>query len=243
MHPIIRKYFGESNCYLKLRSMWYAHLREVPRRRLQRHGAAALRCVCETLNGTAAQYFVDYGTLLGITRDHNFIRHDDDIDITVIAGSIPPAKLFETLESNRRLKFSHAFEFRGRITEMTFLYKGIEIDFFISYVQHGGMMSFIYQPEDGQYALTFGRQWGALCITRSIVPSIDTVSFKGSNIPVPCNVKELLRDTYGTWETPLEGWNEAMDCGQRPYLKVKGVATIVDGKRVAEIGKNSAASI
>jgi len=229
----VKSIFKDTQLYIWLRGKWYAHLKEIPPKRLRKHGPAALKIVHEALKDSRALYFADYGTLLGMQRERDFILHDDDIDYSVIAGSISPAELYKLL--SKRLQYSHAFEYCGLITEMTFIYKKIEIDFFFSYPQGGGLLSPFYQPGE-PYRRDFGCRWNAIGVFRTMVEGVSWTKFKGADVPVPSNALELLQDTYGSWREPIEEWKEMGDYGQRPRICLKGFSTVVDADRVLELG-------
>ena len=38
------------------------------------------------MNETNFQFFITYGTLLGIVRDNKFMQHDDDLDFGILEG-------------------------------------------------------------------------------------------------------------------------------------------------------------
>jgi len=239
MFSVVKKVFGESAFYCWLRGLWYAHLREIPRRRLRRYGYQILKTVYDTLGRTPAVYFVDYGTMLGIVRENDFIRHDDDVDITIIAGSISPAELARTISACEGFSFSHAFEYRGQITEMTFLYKQIEVDFFFTFREGDHMLSFAYRPPPGPFRRNVGDLWSALGVTRCLINGIETRMFKGVCVEIPKNYKEVLRDQYGNWEVPISGWQPQEKGLNTPRIYYKDFSRVVNYVRVLEVGNES----
>lgn len=231
---IVKKLFGKTKLYAWLRERWCEHMVEVPRRHLRRHGRVAMKIVHDALEGSSAAYFADFGTLLGIERDHGFVRHDDDIDYSVVAGSISPLALYERLCS--RLVFLRAFEYKGRITELTFLYKRIQIDFFFNFSCGSSMLAMIYFPGPEAVGCEFGSRWRARGVWRTVVTGCRPIRFKRVSVPVPNNTRELLRETYGSWERSIEGWKGTDDYGQRPRVELEGLSIIVSSDRVREIG-------
>lgn len=236
MIKVIKKALGESAVYVWVRGLWYAHLREIPRRRLRRYGCQILKTVYDTLGRTSAVYFVDYGTMLGVVRENDFIRHDDDVDITIIAGSISPAELARTISACEGFSFSHAFEYRGQITEMTFLYKQIEVDFFFTFREGDHMLSFAYRPPAGPFRRNVGDIWSALGVTRLPITGIETRPFKGVYVQIPKNYKDVLRDQYGNWETPITGWQAQEKGLNTPRIYYKDTSRVVDFDRVQKVG-------
>lgn len=54
------------------------------------------------LNKNNVDYWVDYGTLLGIVRDKDIIKHDTDVDICLIQEPELPQKLIQTVKDMGR---------------------------------------------------------------------------------------------------------------------------------------------
>lgn len=232
---MIKTLFGKTRFYRYVRGMWYQYLDEIPRRRLRRFGSHAVNLVYKTLTDANVEYWADFGTAIGMIRDAGFIRHDDDIDFSLKAGSITPVELYKTLSAGGSLAFSHAFEYRGQITEMTFLYKKIEIDFFFTFPCVDRMITLAFNPP-AKYRRDFGCQWTAYGIDRRKLSGIDVIEVQHMKIPIPRNYDELLTDCYGNWRTPVAGWSNQRDYGQVPRRRFSDCATVVDARRVCEIG-------
>lgn len=105
---MIKTLIGKTKFYEYLRSAWYRHLREIPRKRLRRFGPQAINVVYDTLSAQGVEYWVDFGTAIGMIRDSGFIKHDDDIDFSLMAGAITPLNLYKTLSNCKQFSFSHA---------------------------------------------------------------------------------------------------------------------------------------
>ena len=54
------------------------------RKALQRNGVEMIKILEKTLSEYNVMYFADYGTLLGIIRDRNFIQWDNDMDYGIL---------------------------------------------------------------------------------------------------------------------------------------------------------------
>lgn len=93
------------------------------------HSMEVFAKVCNTLNLQNISYWPEFGTLLGIYRDHDFIKHDFDFDFGIHINN---------LDDVRKLLISEGFEvvheYEGinhpEIREITFNYLGINVDFF-----------------------------------------------------------------------------------------------------------------
>jgi hypothetical protein len=160
-------------------------------RLIKRYGFEVLKLVDETAREHNIPYYVAFGTLLGIIREGGFIKHDRDMDLTVlpsdssllpfIKGLISKGFVFELayLIDNERF-----YEFRVR-------YKEISIDFFLP-------------QENGSFLVFF--------ISQNIItypkPSIDRLPVKYFSINIPSNINDHLEWCYGeNWKVPDKQWN------------------------------------
>lgn len=173
--------------------------------RLQRYGWEILERVDIALKNADSGYFVDYGTLLGLVREKGFIRHDDDIDFSLPYGRLSAKDLLEIMLKNG-FKFMRAFVWRGNVTEITFLYKRIEVDFFYVFREKGGPnFSLIYDLFSVE-----GEEHVARKITRLEKPDVMDVALmgiQGMKVPIPCAVTEFLQYSYGSnWNTPVKNY-------------------------------------
>ncbi len=177
-------------------------------RRLQRHGWEILSRVRMALDKTDAGYFVDYGTLLGLTRDGGFIKHDDDVDFSLPDGKLSPQTLLNIMLQNG-FTFKRAFLWNGHITEITFLWKKIEVDFFYVFSGDDGRnFSLAYDhfvTEDGLHI--------AKMIIRGEKPDCIGTTIKrihDIDVPMPLVAKEFLEFSYGAgWRLPSKNYQLA----------------------------------
>ena len=175
-------------------------------RRLQRHGWEILSRVGSALDKTDAGYFVDYGTLLGLIREGGFIKHDDDVDFSLPCGKLRPQELLNIM-LRHGFTFKRAFLWRGQITEITFLWEKVEVDFF--YIlndnegKHFSLEYDCFTTEDNVHV--------AKKITRLDRPDcLDTkiIRINEVNVVVPVVTPEFLEYSYGTgWRVPVKNFN------------------------------------
>ena len=175
------------------------------RRRLQTCGWAVLRHCIEMIQQENIPAYAEYGTLLGMVRENGFIKHDDDIDFGVAPEGIAPKKLLEIAIAHG-LEFSRAFFWRGQITELTFTYKNIPIDFFYTYRHTDGR---IYGQAYDAFTFENGRDV-AKFVVRLYKPEykgIELLRVRELAVPVPVNKEEFLEYNYGAdWRMPIEGF-------------------------------------
>jgi len=234
----VKSILRNTTLYGYIRGVWYRYHDDIPRRRLRKHGPFAINEVNRVLSQARIPYWVDFGSMIGMMRDHGFVKHDDDIDFSLLASSVSAYELYSHLLSCRGFRFSHAFEFRGKITEMTFLYKGIEVDFFFSYICDGRMITPAYNPQPGPYRRSFGCCWMAYGIDRQEVGELVLQEVNGLKAYVPDNYDKLLTECYGNWRTPVKGWCNTKDFGQLPRIRYEDMAVVVNEARVADIGRD-----
>lgn len=214
---------------------WYHDWRKrrrvlAARRRLQRYGWEVLARCSEMFATENIPAYAEYGTLLGLVREGGFIKHDDDIDFGVAPDGIDPKRLLDVALAYG-LEFCRAFSWHGKITELTFKYKGVPIDFFFTYRHDDGR---VY----GQVYNNFTNQGGrrvARLVKRLYKPGYDGVEMLAVNnieVPVPKNKEEYLEFSYGDgWRTPIQRFNAEQLKQNREYLDEEAFIL----KQVAEI--------
>ena len=199
------KPFALGRClYPVVQRAYRAYAIPMKRRRLQRHGVAALHRLHKLLADNNVQYYCDAGTLLGFVRDKCFMPHDDDMDIAIMEGTISPAKLLRLFIDNG-YGYVHSFDYEGRILMFTVTdVSGITIDVFFQTLRKGSDTVLdawgLYWFADREYP-------SALANTVISYPYLKPTGLKiieifGEKTVIPENVVEVLRSEFGPWEKP-----------------------------------------
>ena len=161
-------------------------------RLIKKYGFEVLHLVNKIANQYQIPYYIDWGTLLGMVRENNFIKHDEDIDFTILPCNVPLLPFIEKL-GNSGFIFDefHLDSDRNRIKEFRVRYKDISIDFFLPYEENGfltfvGPDRFLVYPK----------------------PSIARMTFNNITLNVPTDTENHLEWCYGNnWRTPEKRWN------------------------------------
>lgn len=142
-----------------------------------------LKEVCDEYS---LHFILFYGTLLGAVREHDFITHDEDIDVIMYKKDMP--KFLNTLFKLREKGFELArYESRGFLSVIR---KGEYIDVYF-YEQY---------PED--HNLWYCCQ--DIC-KKEFVEELILYPFQGGEYFIPRNYVKYLEYYFGdNWETPIQ---------------------------------------
>tara|TARA_Y100000992_G_C21184673_1_gene452487 strand:+ start:223 stop:861 length:639 start_codon:yes stop_codon:yes gene_type:complete len=145
------------------------------------------------------EHFICYGTLLGITRDKNIIKGDDDIDFLIDYKNkkkiLEKMKSYKSFKLNKRVKNKFFIQFTKKDAGFkTF----VDFYFYINKSNKSYIIekhNFLSNIKDPKFALHIPK--------KIIFPIRKDKNFKV--ISVPNKPKELCRFLYGnSWKTPLK---------------------------------------
>ena len=95
-------------------------------------------------------YFLTYGTLLGIIREGEFIPYDDDIDLGVIQNERFSWDKLEKAMAEIGMEKKIQFRLNGELTEQTYREGNLSVDFFLYEEKEGKSVSYVYYQEEGK---------------------------------------------------------------------------------------------
>lgn len=205
------------------------------RRRLRKFGPGILLTIHNLCRDLGVPYFIDYGTLLGFARDGGFIKHDDDIDLSILPGFSNKIALARLLLLNG-FKFKRGFICESRLTEYAFERDGVSVDFFFEALQGELVGTELYAtggvivgPNDKIRTISAVRE------LRAVPRGLHEVDFVGTKTMVPENVEELLENSYGPhWRTPIANWRPPKDDPMRRSISyncfVVGIDQVLSGE-------------
>jgi len=146
-------------------------------------------------------WFVSYGTLLGLIRDESCIDGDDDVDICISTEHWDD--IYDPLKK-KNLLTPNEYYIRENFMCTRKTQKYGQVDFYLCDV-----------TEDGDFIDTWEKVTWSSCYDGDKLP---TINFCGRKVNVPHNVIEKLSRRYGsTWNQRIERGTEAGD----GYRKVK----------------------
>lgn len=183
-------------------AMWKKVQTPIRRRRLQKYGLDILSDVHAVMRELGIRYYVYWGTLLGIVRENGFIKHDDDIDMSIVNEGFAVKDLVEAFE-RRGFQFVHAIVADKSVLYYTFSSRGIHVDFFCE--MGSPRPGVIYSPEtrslSGIAYVGFQSSWDLIELLDG--GAGEERNFKGIKIVIPCNPEKVLESMYGaSWRIP-----------------------------------------
>lgn len=216
--------------YPIFQGIWRAY--RIPQRRklLQENGPEVLGRLHHLLVSNNIHYYCDYGTLIGFMREDGFLRHDDDIDISIVPASSSPKDVLKVF-MELGYGFIHGFKYEDRIIEFSVMdASGVSIDvFFPEKSQRLGVVH-AYQPiweSTRKYPNDRANTLVQYDFTEAT--GIKTITIVGTTASVPGNADEVLTSEYGSWKTPDSHFNTVTD---RKYCELPDFAYRVDKEEI-----------
>lgn len=201
---------------------WRAYAIPKRQRRLQKYGPQALARLHQLLQKNNVPYYCDYGTLIGFVRDGGFIKHDDDIDISIQPGAKREAEVLKVF-LDAGYGFVHGFNYEGRLMEFTVAdASGITIDVFFPVKMEEEGMVHGYQPI-WEATRQYPNEKANTVIEYDFVEAtgIKTINIIGVAALIPGNYDEVLTSEYGPWKIPDAKFNTVTD---RKHRELPGFA-------------------
>ena len=208
--------------YPLIQRCWRAYAIPKRQKRLQKCGPAALTRLHQLLQRHNVPYYCDYGTLIGFVRDNGFIKHDDDIDISIQPGAMRPSEVLKVF-IDAGYGFVHGFNYEGRLLEFTVAdSSGVTIDVFFPVKMEVEGMVHGYQPI-WEPTRVYPNEKANTVIEYDFVEAtgIKTIKIVGTAALVPGNFDEVLTSEYGPWKVPDAKFNTVTD---RKHRELPGFA-------------------
>jgi len=157
-----------------------------------------LRDLKKVLDSEGIKFMLIAGTLLGAVREHDFITHDEDIDLAFLNED--KQKVFDILPKLLEIGFEIARYDKREL--MSIIRNGEYIDFYF------------FKPKEGEFGIRTCSGW---LILEKFLTRYGQLEFKGEMFSVPKDYIEFLRCEYGDdWKTPIKWFDYEM-----PWWKLK----------------------
>ena len=157
-------------------------------------GKDALIAAKHALDAEGIPFWLDFGTLLGITRDGELIRHDTDVDIAVLNEHFS-LKIREALQSaGFKLVCEYLVDDGKEAREECYEFQGVGLDIFYYYRDESHMWCHLFPVgEDGRLVRELRMTW----------TGFREFPFADLQWQIPGDHHQRLVDTYGeTYNIP-----------------------------------------
>lgn len=173
---------------------------------LQTDGLRMTADVCAALDEAGVSNFVACGSLLGLVRDGNFIKHDTDIDFAIVLKSQNDWEIIQQSLTSHGYTLIHYFTFNNEIVEQAYRYGDLSFDVF-SFVECGDklrMYSFVKHPN-----IIYDSSSDCSATYFEFSNNVKTIRkvFGNHEINVPADAEHMLEVWYGKdWQVPDPNW-------------------------------------
>lgn len=152
---IYYKLGGKKGSFLQRKWSRYvsSKLEKQQRLLLQRNGLDALKAMSSACEEMGVSFGLEFGTMLGAFREKDFIKFDDDIDLSMMA--VDCTRDFENILLKYGFYKKRAFYLTTinedgkeikKLTELALNYKGLQVDIFFNYptYDHSSRIIYVY---------------------------------------------------------------------------------------------------
>ncbi|MDO5497985.1 MAG: LicD family protein [Alistipes sp.] len=186
----------------------------------------------EALNAEGITFWLEFGTLLGYYREHDFIKHDDDLDFGAYLHDAPQIK--RALET-RGFKLIRSYTDNGGGLEECYRYLHTTLDVFYFDRNNEGLHCTSYtRARKNLLSSLLNRR---PCTVKQVsIPDngFEPAEYKGCTVNVPADCVEHLTWHYGpTFMTPNPNFNYKEEAKNIRYFTIeerKGVLKIFGKK-------------
>lgn len=162
-------------------------------RKFKRYGLEVFARFVDTLNEINIQFWPEFGTLLGIYRENDFIKHDFDFDFGAYVDDRDI--IIQMLVGNGfKLKHSYFCPEIPYVKEDSFTYKGVSVDVFYFHNDEQSAMThvFVRNSIDNIHRVVY-----RIKVFKFTPVVLKPINFKGMTINVPSDTSEHLIVSYG----------------------------------------------
>ena len=177
---------------------------KLKRKKIQRYGLWMIHDIQVLLGQMGIMSFADFGTCLGIVREHRLLQHDLDIDIGVVADITQQKAVRVAME---RLGYRLWRQYiRGEyVVEESYKYNDIKVDLnYYEMTDDYAKTWLFYRKPDVVYT---NCERNIVEMTYSPIKEVRQEIVDNVPVFIPSNAEQLLEEKYGSnWRTPDKGW-------------------------------------
>lgn len=178
---------------------------------LQKNGFKIINELEKTLQPTKIKYFMAYGSLLGMIRESQFIKFDDDIDYGIILDEKFDWNKLENALTKAGFKKVKEFIYENDIAEQTYEKYGLPIDFFLFYEENKKVLSKSFIKEKDRYYKNENEFTLAINYF-SYFDNVKILEINGLRFSAPMNPELFLENAYTiNWNKPNSSWNDYLN--------------------------------
>ena len=177
---------------------------------LQKDGPKILQAFSSALNEAGIKFWIDYGTLLGYYRDHDFIGHDNDLDSGAFIEDTDRVKDVLEKRGFRLVRYYRTEDGDGIEHCYAFEDSSMTIDVFFYKKEDESVKCICYYPlKNYPVEKHLFEEIPFTCYTvTSPFKGLKKVVFKDSEVYIPVNTDEYLKANYGdNYMTPDPNYN------------------------------------
>lgn len=159
----------------------------------------AFHITVDILNSFVSKWWLDAGTCLGVVREKDFLKNDNDIDVGIL---LPIMSLKERHEikdmiienfGNLELKPVKERYVQGRVVTLGFVREGVKIDLFFYHEENGFAWHYLYK-KGIFYQVLFDAM---------LFRNLRSIRFKEKDCFLPNPPEKYLEARYGEdWRVP-----------------------------------------
>lgn len=171
-------------------------------------GNEVLQKAKNALDSENVLFWLDYGTLLGAYREHDFIKHDFDLDIGLW---LKDAEIAKKAMLKNGFELIRCFRIKNdeRRVEYCFAYKGVSIDLFFYELEGNCTLGHFFTSIIGISKLNYPNKCG-VCEVRFPYTGFRQMLFKDNLYNVPAETDKYLSAHYGsTFMQPDPNFSES----------------------------------
>lgn len=148
----------------------------------------------DVLKVMAVPYWIDSGTLLGAYRDKNLILYDHDIDIRILPGGLPEAKMPILLTKLWDIGYRVLIQNYGKRAELICAHENKTLlD-----------LKFAFRDDNWLWIYCWSKPYGiepprVHCYPVKFFENLTEIELLGRKYPAPSPIEEYLGYHYGNW--------------------------------------------